>query len=157
MKWYGMDTNVGNALSLPSRERGLKSGMSYSPTPSNIVAPFAGAWIEIALWITRMHRLCVAPFAGAWIEMHKITNDQWINYVAPFAGAWIEIAQPEIFHDVKGVAPFAGAWIEIPDFICSILDSVASLPSRERGLKFYDIKFVVDPLVSLPSRERGLK
>ena len=34
-----------------------------------IVAPFAGAWIEIRI----IHELCledkVAPFAGAWIEM----------------------------------------------------------------------------------------
>ena len=34
-------------LSLPSRERGLKFYSSVSGTVKKIVAPFAGAWIEI--------------------------------------------------------------------------------------------------------------
>ena len=34
-------------LSLPSRERGLKSGKDPSKNPMINVAPFAGAWIEI--------------------------------------------------------------------------------------------------------------
>ena len=54
------------------------------------------------------------------------------------------------------VAPLAGAWIEISAFRGSRL-SIASLPSRERGLKL-DNKFKVGAAKeSLPSRERGLK
>ena len=34
-------------VSLPSRERGLKSGGTAGCQPSLIVAPLAGAWIEI--------------------------------------------------------------------------------------------------------------
>ena len=55
----------------------------------------------------------VAPFAGAWIE---IANNNLYNggsIVAPFAGAWIEIQNSEGLTDHVGVAPFAGAWIEI--------------------------------------------
>ena len=33
----------------------------------------------------------VAPFAGAWIEIVYIPIFRRINYVAPFAGAWIEM------------------------------------------------------------------
>ena len=35
------------------------------------VAPFAGAWIEIANGFGRSNILFVAPFAGAWIEMPR--------------------------------------------------------------------------------------
>ena len=33
--------------SLPSRERGLKFAISFSDIDAQLVAPFAGAWIEI--------------------------------------------------------------------------------------------------------------
>jgi len=33
----------------------------------------------------------VAPFVGAWIEMAGIANAASLDYVAPFVGAWIEI------------------------------------------------------------------
>ena len=36
-----------------------------------IVAPLAGAWIEILQSPTIQVRLCVAPLAGAWIEISK--------------------------------------------------------------------------------------
>ena len=54
------------------------------------------------------------------------------------------------------VAPFTGAWIEI----CIILHyfgCVASLPSRERGLKYERGHVLGGSYESLPSRERGLK
>ena len=35
----------------------------------NIVAPFAGAWIEIDAANEHSAPAAVAPFAGAWIEM----------------------------------------------------------------------------------------
>ncbi len=100
-----------------------------------IVAPFAGAWIEIAVRVSEVRVTPVAPFAGAWIEMLYDGRDFINDNVAPFAGAWIEIIQNSLNKLLTVVAPFAGAWIEIYhqlhiDFIRS------SLPSRERGLKF---------------------
>ena len=56
-------------MSLPSRERGLKSLIDKNLSKEEVVAPFAGAWIEI----------------------HGIKCDLMITGVAPFAGAWIEI------------------------------------------------------------------
>ena len=55
--------------------------------------------------------------------------------VAPFTGAWIEIHWFEASKALNEVAPFTGAWIEIPTAAYA-LDIPASLPSRERGLKF---------------------
>ena len=38
-------------------------------TEKALVAPFAGAWIEIIFLDTTINRAIVAPFAGAWIEI----------------------------------------------------------------------------------------
>ena len=80
----------------------------------HIVAPFAGAWIEIGAVVcvgnvevrshpsrvrglkfvfnhSTYHSAVVAPFAGAWIEMCDSANICFFHSVAPFAGAWIEI------------------------------------------------------------------
>ena len=58
-----------------------------------MVAPFAGAWIEMQVGKTTIVMCGVAPFAGAWIEISSITCPSAIFFVAPFAGAWIEIAR----------------------------------------------------------------
>ena len=55
----------------------------------------------------------VAPFAGAWIEIIDFWEQANIENVAPFAGAWIEISNKLNLYKEKYVAPFAGAWIEI--------------------------------------------
>ena len=39
-----------------------------------------------------MERLIVAPLAGAWIEIELFDRLKPVQYVAPLAGAWIEIA-----------------------------------------------------------------
>ena len=77
--------------------------------------------------------------------------------VAPFAGAWIEIENPRRLLANMNVAPFAGAWIEILSYLLQLVGIVASLPSRERGLKFIKNTFGIKFDRSLPSRERGLK
>ena len=78
-----------------------------------LVAPFAGAWIEISIDVKYVRTTIVAPFAGAWIEIDKHLNklidmrshpsrvrglkyrafgyDRKSQVVAPFAGAWIEM------------------------------------------------------------------
>ena len=56
-------------MSLPSRERGLKSDKTLPYSPASIVAPFAGAWIEIRAVSPETWSQVVAPFAGAWIEI----------------------------------------------------------------------------------------
>ena len=99
-----------------------------------LVAPFAGAWIEIALILTGIHLYPVAPFAGAWIEMAIAVDLIRELIVAPFAGAWIEIVNENVLIDGNPVAPFAGAWIEISTVFPTDL-AYSSLRSPERGLK----------------------
>ena len=55
----------------------------------------------------------VAPLAGAWIEIKETGEVAIKNFVAPLAGAWIEIDDNDVRIQIEGVAPLAGAWIEI--------------------------------------------
>ena len=57
-----------------------------------LVAPLAGAWIE--MWYAKYKNTSqlVAPLAGAWIEIEAFCTDEWVLPVAPLAGAWIEIS-----------------------------------------------------------------
>ena len=113
----------------------MKSHIKIALLQDVIVAPFAGAWIEIINHFLACARLVVAPFAGAWIEISAMmptispqrslpSRERGLKSneadevsgavkVAPFAGAWIEI--PHIGYTPRShpVAPFAGAWIEI--------------------------------------------
>mgnify|MGYP006932248049 CR=1 FL=1 len=57
-------------MSLPTRERGLKFHLLRHFNGHNGVAPYAGAWIEIAQPLKPGNNLHVAPYAGAWIEIH---------------------------------------------------------------------------------------
>ena len=60
------------AMSLPSRERGLKYHTNHTRVRSCYVAPFTGAWIEIRLKKNSLMLSLVAPFTGAWIEIQGI-------------------------------------------------------------------------------------
>ena len=79
-----------------------------------MVAPHAGAWIEIH---RRPHRtnaaIVVAPHAGAWIEILPSCPWSRASSVAPHAGAWIEIGRRVRTMKCITVAPHAGAWIEM--------------------------------------------
>ena len=86
-------------------------------------------------------RLIVAPFAGAWIEMSVSMVGFPSASVAPFAGAWIEIARMKVLFPPRMVAPFAGAWIEITGVAITVSAGISSLPSRERGLKLLYLYF----------------
>ena len=102
-----------HVLSLPSRERGLKFYDIKFVVDPLVVAPFAGAWIEIAL---------SASIAAASVSLPS--RERGLKSYAPYI-------QP---HGIP-VAPFAGAWIEI-SVSFGDTNALPSLPSRERGLKF---------------------
>ena len=55
--------------SLPSRERGLKYLGKVSRQIDVIVAPLAGAWVEILRRKGESVTVKVAPLAGAWVEI----------------------------------------------------------------------------------------
>ena len=56
-------------MSHPSWVRGLKFDDDDVTIPECRVAPFMGAWIEMAGCAGGCHYAWVAPFMGAWIEM----------------------------------------------------------------------------------------
>ena len=84
-----------------------------------------------------MNKELVAPYAGAWIEIDVSSfTSVVLTLVAPYAGAWIEITVSAILEQIPSesllmqerglkssvalgvvagiiVAPYAGAWIEI--------------------------------------------
>ena len=60
-----------------------------------LVAPSAGAWIEILMRFNVGQSTRVAPSAGAWIEIFLSLLMSIPDSVAPSAGAWIEIEQKE--------------------------------------------------------------
>ena len=53
----------------PVRVRGLKSRKNKNISQKKIVAPRAGAWIEIKINLMFWSKGLVAPRAGAWIEI----------------------------------------------------------------------------------------
>ncbi|KXB68326.1 hypothetical protein HMPREF1864_01702, partial [Peptoniphilus sp. DNF00840] len=58
----------------PSRVRGLKCKTRSKNTRLIIVAPLAGAWIEIIEDLQKKELPKVAPLAGAWIEICDCLN-----------------------------------------------------------------------------------
>ena len=72
------------------RERGLKCNILVRQV-LDIVAPHAGAWIEIIIPSIESHEVIVAPHAGAWIEISLGGPIISCFVVALHAGAWIEI------------------------------------------------------------------
>ena len=81
---------------------------------SSIVAPFAGAWIEIKVKGHDGNSLKSLPSRERGLKFQKSYIPVHMTIVAPFAGAWIEILKPTYGKYMITVAPFAGAWIEIP-------------------------------------------
>ena len=63
----------------PTRVRGLKSFEPVKNHMPGVVAPYAGAWIEITGAATRLRTPAVAPYAGAWIEIAWEANQQHYN------------------------------------------------------------------------------
>ena len=58
-----------------------------------------------------------------------------MTVVAPLVGAWIEISGMRDAREGRSVAPLVGAWIEI-SVSWSTINTLKSLPSWERGLKY---------------------
>ena len=78
----------------------------------------------------------VAPFAGAWIEIPARMTTGQSKMSLPSRGRGLKFIPILTRNEVKRVAPFAGAWIEIGLTNDRGLSVFASLPSRGRGLKY---------------------
>ena len=84
------------AVSLPSRERGLKYDNAIRPVWDWIVAPFTGAWIEIHADITPRSREESLPSRERGLKYEPGHRTVVRRRVAPFTGAWIEILIKEL-------------------------------------------------------------
>ena len=91
LKSYNLTCFHVQHLSLPSRERGLKSWVVSQFAISGVSLPSRERGLKYSHeeFTTKEQR--VAPFAGAWIEIISSPVSGSISLVAPFAGAWIEI------------------------------------------------------------------
>ena len=78
--------------SLPSRERGLKSRNTIGICEISSSLPSRERGLKSKVKAYATGGFMVAPFAGAWIEMYNVYMDIDTEEVAPFAGAWIEIS-----------------------------------------------------------------
>ena len=78
------------------------------------------------------------------------------SIVAPFAGAWIEIAVPLLLMAVFASLPLRERGLKYNKPQLSDSD-IMSLPLRERGLKYNKERYDAGKRLSLPLRERGLK
>ena len=105
----------------------------------------------------RMIRLLVvAPFTGAWIEIATCSTPFWLPQVAPFTGAWIEMATCACLTPDTVSLPSRERGLKYRRADPGRGSSM-SLPSRERGLKYDGGGMMSSSILSLPSRERGLK
>ena len=102
------------SLSLPLRERGLKSDPVLLLVYTKNVAPFAGAWIEIGKY-------------AFWAGSGALS--------LPLRERGLKLVDARQWLSDEVVAPFAGAWIEIEQEITALMEH-PSLPLRERGLKY---------------------
>ncbi len=100
--------------SLPLRERGLKSLLPVCFFAPAIVAPLAGAWVEISL-CTRPWRGPVPslPLRERGLKYYDAKTYATAEMVAPLAGAWVEITTSISNFLDHPVAPLAGAWVEM--------------------------------------------
>ena len=74
-----------------------------------MVAPFAGAWIEICTKPTNFHTSHCRFLRGSVVEMMKNNFEFGLFMVAPFVGVRIEISGTEVTEMSCSVAPFMGA------------------------------------------------
>ena len=122
-----------------------------------MVAPYTGAWIEITLYWYIRGRLPSLPTRERGLKYPPVLDYARELTVAPYTGAWIEIIIQALFVYHPIVAPYTGAWIEIANPGGVMARKSASLPTRERGLKFNEQHHECQLCKSLPTRERGLK
>ena len=77
------------------------------------VAPFTGAWIEIAELESRTTLSVVAPFTGAWIEIGCASEPGQAGGSLPLRERGLKCESRGTLRESGQVAPFTGAWIEM--------------------------------------------
>ena len=78
-----------------------------------MVAPRAGAWIEISVYPAALISCWVAPRAGAWIEIANFKPPFIVLASLPVRERGLKYSGRVLLWLFRRVAPRAGAWIEI--------------------------------------------
>ena len=120
--------------SLPTRERGLKF-------------IFCGRKLEIAL---------VAPHAGAWIEIPSGCLASPFSTSLPTRERGLKCIKSQTIIESRTSLPTRERGLKYL-YHCLTSGIKQSLPTRERGLKSQSASPTAPRAMSLPTRERGLK
>ena len=120
--------------SLPSRERGLKCGTTWTRPSWSGSLPSRERGLKYVSGVIGHAVRASLPSRERGLKLVTYPYGSFEGVVAPFAGVWIEMG----YHTRQ----------------CPALPS---LPSRERGLKYFVCWCAYKSGASLPSRERGLK
>ena len=144
-------------LSLPVRERGLKSASGPAAPLARWSLPVRERGLKSAIRIYTYALQGVAPRAGAWIEITAVQPLPAISSVAPRAGAWIEITLMVLCWKRFESLPVRERGLKYDNSLEDARVQRWSLPVRERGLKSLLFVNRFSELLSLPVRERGLK
>ena len=122
--------------SLPLRERGLKSEGAPEQMEFDTSLPLRERGLKLVLPTGCGKTIVVAPLAGAWIEMPCTFPAYKATSVAPLAGAWIEIwTERGSGSGRRKSLPLRERGLKSADRLQDIAEYL-SLPLRERGLKF---------------------
>ena len=101
------------------------------------VAPPAGAWIEMVLFLLILVSSVVAPHAGAWIEMVRSRQKETSGSVAPHAGAWIQITLLQRYLRASpGRSPCGERGLKYGQPRRRHAENACHSPCGERGLKY---------------------
>ena len=121
-----------------------------------MVAPFAGAWIEIMRTKSTSSKILSLPSRERGLKFEECPENYARCESLPSRERGLKFFLVLLWMNMQKVAPFAGAWIEIERH-SQVHELLPSLPSRERGLKYSGECYKIAYRSSLPSRERGLK
>ena len=145
--------------SRPTRARGLKFGTCAVGRVKVSVAPYTGAWIEMAFALRRLlETLKVAPYTGAWIEILRQAPPLPPPASSrPTRARGLKFPMNQKTLKAMSVAPYTGAWIEMAVSTKNPAKSTSSRPTRARGLKLRPYAYQNSAIMSRPTRARGLK
>ena len=101
--------------------------------------------------------MLVAPFAGAWIEIFYIVKKGYFTLSLPSRERGLKSIDLDGQEATIQSLPSRERGLKFCFLRIESELGSKSLPSRERGLKFVAGILLFEFLLSLPSRERGLK
>ena len=101
----------------------------------SLVAPYAGAWIEIRICPRKAFRERSLPMRERGLKSYNAIFSPSLTQSLPMRERGLKYFKRDRCSQPAPVAPYAGAWIEISILRLRESNAALSLPMRERGLK----------------------